>query len=75
MFYVYLMASRKQGTLYLGVTNNLVRRAYEHKNRVTKGFTAQYGVDRLVWNATMIQQMQSSAKRNSRSGGAHGRSN
>lgn len=48
MFYVYLMASRKQGTLYPGVTNNFVRRAYEHKNRVTKGF-AQYGVDRLVW--------------------------
>jgi putative endonuclease len=49
MFYVYLMASRKQGTLYLGVTNNLIRRTYEHKNKVTKGFTAQYAVDRLVW--------------------------
>lgn len=49
MFYVYLMASRKQGTLYLGVTNNLVRRTYEHKNKVTKGFTTQYDVDRLVW--------------------------
>jgi putative endonuclease len=43
------MASRKQGTLYLGVTNNLIRRTYEHKNKVTKGFTAQYAVDRLVW--------------------------
>jgi putative endonuclease len=49
MFYVYLMASRKQGTLYLGFTNNLVRRTYEHKNKITKGFTARYSVDRLVW--------------------------
>jgi putative endonuclease len=49
MFYVYLMASRKQGTLYLGVTNNLIRRVYEHKSKVTKGFTAQYDVNHLVW--------------------------
>jgi putative endonuclease len=49
MFYVYLMASRKQGTLYLGFTNNLVRRTYEHKNKITKGFTTRYSVDRLVW--------------------------
>ncbi|MGD9925422.1 MAG: GIY-YIG nuclease family protein [Pseudorhodoplanes sp.] len=51
------MASRKQGTLHLGVTNNLVRRAYEHKNRVTKGFTANTAS--TGWcgsNATMIQQ-------------------
>ena len=49
MFYVYLTASRKQGTWYLGVTNDLIRRIYEHKNKVTKGFTARCGVDRLVW--------------------------
>ncbi|MFL5058460.1 MAG: GIY-YIG nuclease family protein, partial [Xanthobacteraceae bacterium] len=48
-YYVYLMASRRNGTLYLGVTNNLVRRVHEHKNKVVPGFTSRYGVDRLVW--------------------------
>jgi putative endonuclease len=50
--YVYLMASRKHGTLYLGVTNDLVRRVYEHKNKVFPGFTARYDVNRLVWFET-----------------------
>ena len=49
MYYVYLMASRQHGTLYLGVTNNLVRRVYEHKSKAVRGFTARYNVDRLVW--------------------------
>jgi putative endonuclease len=49
MHYVYLTASRKHGTLYLGVTNNLVRRIYEHKTHAVPGFTAQYNVVRLVW--------------------------
>ena len=48
-YYVYLLASERNGTLYLGVTNDLVRRVYEHKNKVVRGFTQQYGVDRLVW--------------------------
>ena len=49
MYYVYLTASQKHGTLYLGVTNNLVRRIHEHKTKVVPGFTAQYNVVRLVW--------------------------
>ena len=49
MYYVYLTASKKHGTLYLGVTNDLVRRIYEHKTKATRGFTAQYHVTRLVW--------------------------
>ena len=49
MYYVYLTASQKHGTLYLGVTNNLVRRIHEHKTKVVPGFTAQYDVVRLVW--------------------------
>ncbi len=49
MPYVYLLASRPYGTLYLGVTNDLGRRVYEHKTRAHAGFTATYGVDRLVW--------------------------
>ncbi|MEI9803313.1 MAG: GIY-YIG nuclease family protein [Pseudolabrys sp.] len=49
MFYVYLLASRKQGTLYLGVTKDLVRRTYEHKEKVLPGFTSRYDIRRLVW--------------------------
>ena len=49
MYYVYLLASGKHGTLYLGVTNNLVRRVFEHKEKTVRGFTSRYGVDRLVW--------------------------
>jgi putative endonuclease len=48
-YYVYLLANRKDGTLYLGVTSNIVRRVYEHKQRLAHGFTSRYGVDRLVW--------------------------
>jgi putative endonuclease len=51
-FYVYLLASRRHGTLYLGVTNDLVRRVQEHKSRDIPGFSARYGVDRLVWFET-----------------------
>jgi putative endonuclease len=49
MYYVYLMASRKNGTLHLGVTNNLVRRIYEHKSKAVPGFTTRCNVDRIVW--------------------------
>ena len=49
MYYVYLTASRKHGTLYLGVTNDLIRRVYEHKTKAASGFSSQYNVVRLVW--------------------------
>jgi len=49
LFYVYLLASQKQGTLYLGVTRDLVRRVYEHREKLLPGFTARYDVRRLVW--------------------------
>ena len=49
MYYVYILASRKHGTLYIGVTNDLVRRVYQHKTHVARGFTSRYGVDLLVW--------------------------
>ncbi|HEX5508311.1 MAG TPA: GIY-YIG nuclease family protein [Pseudolabrys sp.] len=52
MYYVYLLASGKHGTLYLGVTDDLVRRNYEHRNKIVRGFTARYGVVRLVWFET-----------------------
>jgi len=47
--YVYLLASRKQGTLYLGVTNDLIRRVGQHKQKMLPGFTSRYDVRRLVW--------------------------
>jgi putative endonuclease len=46
---VYLLASRRNGTLYVGVTSNLVKRIWEHKNNVVKGFAQKYGVHTLVW--------------------------
>lgn len=49
MFFVYILASQTNGTLYIGVTNNLVRRVYEHKNKIIKGFTEKYKVDKLVY--------------------------
>jgi putative endonuclease len=46
---VYLMASERNGTLYVGVTSNLVQRVWEHRNHVVPGFTSRYAVTRLVW--------------------------
>ena len=48
-YYVYMLASKRNGTLYIGVTNNLLRRVYEHKHKIIKGFTSKYGVDKLVY--------------------------
>jgi len=48
-YYVYILASKRNGTLYIGVTNDLVKRVYEHKNGLVEGFTKEYGVDRLVY--------------------------
>ena len=48
-YFVYLLASDKKGTLYIGVTNNLERRVLEHKAKVHKGFTEKYDVNKLVW--------------------------
>jgi putative endonuclease len=46
---VYIMTNKKNGTLYTGVTSNLVKRVYEHKNNVIKGFTKKYNVHMLVY--------------------------
>jgi putative endonuclease len=49
MFYVYLLASKPYGTLYVGVTSDIIKRVFEHKSKAVPGYTARYGVDKLVW--------------------------
>ena len=49
--FVYILASKRNGTLYTGITSNLEKRILEHKSKVHKGFTEKYDVDRLVWYA------------------------
>ncbi|PIZ66388.1 endonuclease [Candidatus Roizmanbacteria bacterium CG_4_9_14_0_2_um_filter_39_13] len=48
-YYVYILASQKNGTLYIGMTSNLVRRTWQHKEKVVSGFTADYYVSLLVY--------------------------
>jgi putative endonuclease len=48
-FYVYLLCSKRNGTLYTGVTSDLLKRVYEHKNNLVEGFTKKYNVHCLVW--------------------------
>jgi len=48
-FFVYILANRKHGTLYVGVTNDVTRRVYQYKAKVVRGFTARYGVNKLVY--------------------------
>jgi putative endonuclease len=48
-YYVYILASKRNGTLYIGVTNDLERRLYEHKNNLVDGFTKRYRVHNLVY--------------------------
>lgn len=48
-FYTYILASGRNGTLYVGSTDDIERRVGEHKEKLRAGFTARYGVDRLVW--------------------------
>ena len=55
---VYILASQRNGTLYVGVTSNLVQRVWQHKNDLAQGFTRQYGVHALVYfelHATMLE--------------------
>ena len=46
-YYIYILFNKKNGTLYVGVTSNLVKRVWTHKNKVAEGFTSKYGVDKL----------------------------
>ena len=48
-YYIYILTNKENGTLYTGVTNNLQRRIYEHKNKLVDGFTKKYSLDKLVY--------------------------
>ena len=48
-YYVYILASRRNGTLYIGMTSDLIKRGYEHRNSAVDGFTTKYGVKLLVY--------------------------
>ncbi len=48
-YYIYIVASRRNGTLYVGVTSDLIKRIWQHKNKTIKGFTTKYGVEKLVY--------------------------
>ena len=48
-YYIYIITNKKNGTLYTGVTNNLIRRIYEHKNKLVEGFSKKYLLDKLVY--------------------------
>jgi putative endonuclease len=74
-YYVYLLASKKHGTLYLGVTNDIVRRVHEHRTKAVKGFTSRFGVDRLVWfEITTPPRRRLLVRKSLRSGGARAES-
>ncbi len=47
--YLYILASRKDGAIYIGVTANLIKRVYEHREKLVPGHTAKYNITRLVW--------------------------
>jgi len=52
LYFVYILASGRNGTLYIGVTSDLINRVAEHKEKVAEGFTEKHNVDKLVWYET-----------------------
>src|SRR5271157_6598970 len=62
---VYILASKRNGTLYIGVTPNLVKRIWEHRNNLVEGFTERYGVHNLVWYESH-ESMESAIQREKR---------
>ena len=61
-YFVYILASRRNGTLYVGVTNDLVRRMSEHKGKFVPGFTRKYGVDKLMYFEEYASSLEARAR-------------
>ena len=57
-YYVYILTNWNNKVMYVGMTNNLRRRMYEHKNKIFEGFTKKYNVDKLVWYAAIEDVME-----------------
>jgi len=64
-FYVYILASQPRGTLYVGSTSNLVKRVWQHKQKILEGFTSKYNVNKLV-HYEVYQQVMDMAQRERR---------
>jgi putative endonuclease len=62
---VYILASQRNGTVYIGVTSDLVKRIWEHKNNMVEGFTKRYGIHQLVWYE-LHERMESAIEREKR---------
>ena len=74
-FWVYMLASRIGGTLYVGVTSRLIERVWEHREGIVEGFTRRYGVHRLVWyEEHATAESPSAARSSSRNGSVPGKS-
>lgn len=65
VFFIYILASARRGTLYVGVTNDLARRVGEHKAKLVPGFTRQYRVDKLVYVEEYISILEARARERS----------
>ena len=61
-YYLYILTNKKNGVLYIGVTNNLERRMFEHKNKLVKGFSYRYNLDTLVY-LEVFQYVEDAIKR------------
>ena len=62
---IYILANKRNGTLYIGVTSDLVKRIWEHKNNMIEGFTKRYGIHQLVWYE-LHESMESAIEREKR---------
>ena len=61
-YFVYILASKKNGTLYMGVTSDLIKRVWQHKHKANNGFTADYNVDKLVYFEDTIDVLSAIAR-------------